>query len=180
MAEYACNKALKTQQGYLQLINAYLGPIAKLPVQKLTAKQIQEIYNNLKERGKSPTALALHRVLHKALKWGVEKDILVKNVSDATTPPTPVKREMRVWDKASRTKFFQAIEEHKYSDLLRFTMATGLRRGEVCGLKWEYVDFIDHRIHVYKKIIRISGLGLVESEPKTEKSKRTVTMSPFL
>ena len=180
MAEYACNKALKTQQGYLQLINAYLSPIAKLPVQKLTARQIQEIYSNLKERGKSPTALALHRLLHKALKWGVEKDILVKNVSDATNPPAPVKREMLVWDKESRTKFFQAIQNHKYSDLLRFTMATGLRRGEVCGLKWGYVDFIEHQIHVYKKIIRISGLGLVESEPKTEKSKRTVTMSPFL
>ena len=180
MAEYACNKALKTQQGYLQLINAYLSPIAKLPVQKLTARQIQEIYNNLKERGKSPTALALHRLLHKALKWGVEKDILVKNVSDATNPPAPVKREMLVWDKESRTKFFQAIQNHKYSDLLRFTMATGLRRGEVCGLKWGYVDFIEHQIHVYKKIIRISGLGLVESEPKTEKSKRTITMSPLL
>jgi integrase len=178
MAEYACNKALKTQQGYLQLINAYIGPIAKLPVQKLTAKHIQEIYNNLKERGKSPTGLALHRVLHKALKWGVEKDILVKNVSDATNPPVPVKREMRVWNLEARNKFFQAIKEHKYSDLLRFTMATGLRRGETCGLKWEYVDFIGHRIHIYKKIIRISGRGLVESEPKTDKSKRTITMTP--
>ena len=119
-------------------------------------------------------------MFHKALKWGVEKDILVKNVSDATNPPAPAKREMRVWDKESRTKFFQAIEEQKYSDLLRFTMATGLRRGEVCGLRWEYVDFIGHQIHVYKKIIRISGIGLVKSEPKTEKSKRTVIMSPFL
>jgi integrase len=180
MAEYACNKALKTQQGYLQLINAYLGPIAKLPIQKLTARHIQEVYNSLKERGKSPTALALHRLLHKALKWGVEKDILVKNISDATNPPAPAKREMRVWDKESRTKFFQAIKEHKYSDLLRFTMATGLRRGEVCGLRWEYVDFMERQIHIYKKIIRISGKGLVESEPKTEKSKRTVTMTPNL
>ena len=42
------------------------------------------------------------------------------------------------------------------------------------------MDFIEHQIHVYKKIIRISGRGLVESEPKTDKSKRTVTMSPFL
>jgi len=180
MAEYACNKALKTQQGYLQLINAYLGPIAKLPVQKLTAKQIQEIYNSLRERGKSPTALALHRVLHRALKWGVEKDILVKNVSDATNPPAPMKREMRVWDKQSRTKFFQAIQDHKYSDLLRFSMRTGLRRGEVCGLKWEYVDFIQHQIHIYKKIIRISGRGLVESQPKTERSMRTITMTASL
>ena len=43
-----------------------------------------------------------------------------------------------------------------------------------------YVDFIGHQIHIYKKIIRISGLGLVESEPKTEKSKRTITMTPSL
>jgi integrase len=96
------------------------------------------------------------------------------------TPPAPNKTEMKVWDLETRNKFFQTIKEHKYSDLLRFTMATGLRRGETCGLKWEYVDFIGHQIHIYKKIIRISGLGLVESEPKTEKSKRTVTMSPFL
>ena len=43
-----------------------------------------------------------------------------------------------------------------------------------------YVDFIEYQIHVYKKIIRISGKGLVENEPKTERSKRTVTMSPLV
>jgi integrase len=80
----------------------------------------------------------------------------------------------------TRNKFFQTIKEHKYFDLLRFTMATGLRRGETCGLKWEYVDFIGHQIHIYKKIFRISGKGLVESEPKTEKSKRTIRMVTFI
>ena len=63
---------------------------------------------------------------------------------------------------------------------LRFSMRTGLRRGEVCGLKWEYVDFIQHQIHIYKKIIRISGRGLVESQPKTERSMRTITMTASL
>ena len=104
----------------------------------------------------------------------------MKNVSDATNPPAPVKKEMRVWDIETRTKFFQGIQDHKYSDLLWFSMATGLRRGEVCGLRWEYVDFIGHQIHIYKKIIRISGKGLVESEPKTEKSKRTIRMISFI
>ena len=59
-------------------------------------------------------------------------------------------------------------------------MATGLRRGEVRRLKWEYADFIDQQIHVYKKITRNCGRGLVESEPKTERSKCTITMTPFL
>jgi len=112
---------------------------------------------SLKDRGVSPTALALHRVLHKAFKWGVQKEILLRNVSELATPPAPNKSEMKVWNLESRNKFFQAIKEHKYSDFLRFTMATGLRRGENCGLKWEYVDFIGHQIHIYKKIIRISG-----------------------
>lgn len=178
MNEYACNKALKTQQGYRQLIDAYTGPIAHHPIQKLTGDQIQEIYDELRDRGVSPSALALHRVLHRALKWGVQKELLFRNVSDMATPPAPNKTEMKVWDLETRNRFFQTIKEHKYSDLLRFTMATGLRRGETCGLKWEYVDFIGHQIHIYKKIIRISGRGLVESEPKTEKSKRTITMTP--
>jgi integrase len=180
MNEYACNKALKTQQGYRQLIDAYTGPIAHHPIQKLTGDQIQEIYDELRDRGVSPTALALHRVLHRALKWGVQKELLLRNVSDMATPPAPNKTEMKVWDLETRNKFFQTIKEHKYSDLLRFTMATGLRRGETCGLKWEYVDFIGHQIHIYKKIIRISGKGLVESEPKTEKSKRTIRMVSFI
>tara|TARA_Y100000588_G_C14244346_1_gene920770 strand:- start:537 stop:788 length:252 start_codon:yes stop_codon:yes gene_type:complete len=76
---------------------------------------------------------------------GVEKDIMVKNVSYGTNPPEPVKREMRVWDQPARTKLFQAIHNHKYSDLLSFSMQTGLRRGEVCGLKRECVDFIGPR-----------------------------------
>ena len=84
---------------------------------------------------------------------GLAKDVLGKNVSAAANPPAPLKQEMRVWDIESRSKFFQGIEKHKYSDLLRFTMATGLRRGEVCGLKWEYVDFIDHRCLVQYNMI---------------------------
>ena len=182
MDSYArSNVTAKTESGYRQMINRYTGRIGDLQLQRLEATHIQSIYAEMiDQKLSSTTVVQLHRILHKALNTAVKQGILKRNVADATNPPAPVKREMRVWDKASRTKFFQAIQDHKYSDLLRFTMATGLRRGEVCGLKWEYVDFIEHQIHVYKKIIRISGLGLVESEPKTEKSKRTVTMSPFL
>jgi integrase len=52
----------------------------------------------------------------------------------------------------------------------------GLRRGEVLGLKWDCVDFIDRKIRVERSLRRIHGDGLVLGKLKTKKSERTIPM----
>ncbi len=85
---------------------------------------------------------------------------------------------MKMWDDETRDKFFNSINGHKYSDLLLFSVLTGARRGEVCGLTWDNVDLGDNRISIVKNIGRINGKGLVSRNPKTNRSRRSLPLSP--
>jgi len=173
------NLSEKTEQGYRQLINCYTGEFSNRQVQSLTADHIQALYSKMRKRGLKPTTIrALHRVLHKALGTGVKWGILKQNVANATTPPKIIKKEMKVWDLESRTRFFKWIKEHKYSDLLSLGILTGARRGELCGLTWDNVDLNDNRISIVKTLSRITGKGLVARNPKTNRSRRSLALSP--
>jgi integrase len=57
-------------------------------------------------------------------------------------------------------------------------LLTGMRRAELGGLQWSYVDLVDGRVGVVKALQRISGKGLVESQPKTARSCRSISLSP--
>lgn len=173
------NLAEKTQQGYRQLVDCYTRDFANRPIQSLTGEHIQAVYSKMTKRGlTATTVVALHRVLHKALKTGVQWGVLKRNVADATTPPKIKKKEMKMWDLESRTWFFKSIKEHKYSDFLTFGILTGARRGEIAGLTWENVDLNDNRISVVKNLGRITGKGLVSRNPKTSRSRRSLALSP--
>jgi len=83
-----------------------------------------------------------------------------------------------MWNLESRTRFFKSIKEHKYSDFLAFGILTGARRGEIAGLTWDNVDLNDNRISVVKNLGRITGNGLVSRNPKTNRSRRSLALSP--
>ena len=59
-------------------------------------------------------------------------------------------------------------------------LLTGFRRGEVCGLEWSDIDFAKQTISVRRSVVTVKGYGLVEKSPKTETSKRTITMPETL
>ena len=59
-------------------------------------------------------------------------------------------------------------------------LLTGFRRGEVCGLEWSDIDFDKQTISVRRSVVTVKGYGLVEKSPKTETSKRTITMPETL
>ena len=176
---YAVNLAEKTQQGYRQLIDCYTGDLDNTPIQSLSGDQIQSIYSKMTKRGLKPaTVVALHRVLHKALETGVQWGILKRNVVSSTTPPKIQRKEMKMWDLKSRTRFFASIKEHKYCDFLTLGILTGARRGEIAGLTWKNVDLNDNRISVVRNLGRITGKGLVSRNPKTNRSRRSLALSP--
>ena len=59
---------------------------------------------------------------------------------------------MKMWDDEAIKMFFDSINGHKYRDLLQFSVLTGARRGEICGLTWDNVDLGDNRISIVKNI----------------------------
>lgn len=175
----ATNTTAKTQQGYRQCINCYTGPLARVPIQGLTARHIQSVYSDMLAKGLSAaTVVQLHHILHRALAVGVRWGILARNVADATTPPRIVRRELEMWDVETIQKFIEEASGSRFKDFYHLALLTGMRRAELAGLQWAYVDLVDGRLGVVKTLQRISGKGLIESQPKTSRSRRSIALSP--
>jgi integrase len=175
----AMNCTLRTAQGYHGYIQRYIDPtIGSLILQKLTSIQIDAIYAEMVASGLSNTTVVqLHRILRKALSWGITKKVLTSNPVDGATPPKKRQHRMEMWDVPTITKFLGLSKGTRFGDLYNFAVLTGLRRSEISGLKWESVDLTVGSLSVVAVLHRIKGHGLVEVEPKTTGSRRSLDLA---
>ena len=172
------NCTAKTVQGYRQSINCYTGPIAGITLQKLDATHIQPIYAGMIKRGLSNrTVDALHKALNIALNTAVKQGTLKRNSLDSVIAPKVAKKEVEVWDSETRTKAMTVFRESQYGDFYQLGLMTGMRRGELVGLKWANVNLANQQLQVVNTLQRITGQGLMNGQPKTERSRRSIALS---
>ena len=176
---YASNTEPRTQQGYRGSIERYILPtIGAVALQNLRPQHIQKVYADMLARGLSPqTVILAHRVLREALGHAVKWGVLTRNPADATTPPKAKKTQMDMWDVPTIHSFQRASAVSRYRDFYHLAILTGMRRSELCGLKWDNVDLSQRRLMVVQKLVRIYGTGLVEGNPKTDSSRRSIALS---
>jgi integrase len=176
----ATNTTLRTQQGYQGNVNRYMAPaIGNIELQKLTARHIQGMYAGMMERGLSATTVVqLHRILRQALSHAVKWGILTRNVTDATTPPRLQRKQLGMWDVDTIHRFLEAAKVSRFRDSYYLAILTGMRRSELTGLQWQTVDLTGGKLSVVNTLQRITGHGLVEGQPKTVKSRRSIALSP--
>jgi integrase len=176
----ATNCRLRTAIGYQGNIDRYISPaIGRIAVQNLASSQIQAIYAGMLERGLShTTTLHVHRVLKQMLACAVKWGVIVRNPADAATPPKREKKQLPMWDVTTIGRFLDETEETPYGAIFDFAVHTGLRRSEICGLKWEAIDLVAGRLEVVATLQQIRGHGLVTGTPKTERSRRSITLGP--
>ena len=174
----ATNTTLRTQEGYRGNIGRYIKPsIGGISLQNLTGQQIQGMYSGMLEQGLSArTTLHTHRVLRKALADAVRWGLLPRNVADAATPPRPERKQTNMWDAEDIDRFLVAAEISRFRDFYRLSVLTGMRRSELAGLKWDHVDLVGGRISVVSTLQRIPGHGLVDGQPKTSRSRRSIAL----
>jgi integrase len=176
----ATNVTMRTLQGYRAYVERYLYPsIGAVPLQGLTARHIQGVYAGMLEKGLSNTTVVqLHRIVKQALSHAVKWGILTRNVADATSPPRIQRKPMEMWDVDTICRFLDAVQGSRFGDFYYLAVLTGLRRSELCGLQWDNVDLVRGRLSVVKTLQRIKGHGLVEGQPKTERSRRSIALDP--
>ena len=176
---YASNLEPRTQQGYRGNIERYVVPqVGGVKLQGLRPHHIQQVYACMLGRGLSHrTVVHAHRVLREALGHAVKWGVLTRNPADATTPPRAKKPQMDMWDVPTIHSFQRASEVSRYRDFYHLAILTGMRRSELCGLKWDNVDLTRARLMVVQKLVRVYGTGLVEGHPKTESSRRSIALS---
>lgn len=173
------NTTPRTQMGYRWQIGKYVAPaIGGVRLRDLRPDHIQGMYSDLLKRGLSESSVNhIHRVLRKALNEAVRWESIVRNPTDAVTAPRPARQEIEVWDVTTLQNFLEGAQDHRYVDIYSVTVLTGLRRSEVLGLGWPAVDLERAVLRVVRTLQRINGQGLVESSPKTHRSRRSIALS---
>jgi integrase len=168
----------KTLQLYEDTIDRHLVPgLGHVPVQKLTAAAVQAFYAERLAAGVSAWAVAAcHQRLKQALTMAVRLGIVAGNVCAMVRPPRVRHREMTTWD-ADQARRFLAVAStgSAYGPIWMVALATGMRRGELLGLRWQDVDLERGTVHVRQSVGRVRG-KMVLSQPKSRAGKRVIPL----
>jgi len=179
-----------TWQGYEYLIRVHIKPaIGSIPLRQLQPSHLQRLYNEKAAQGRADgqgglsarTVRLIHTILHSALKQAIKEGLVVRNVAEATTLPKQWKKELRVLTPEEQAQFFEALELDRLGVAFLLDLGTGMRRGELLGLKWEDVDLKEGVIRVRRELVRVkdpdTGKGvLIFQEPKSEKGRRSIPL----
>ncbi len=170
---------------YEEIVRLHIVPVlGRVQLQKLTPQQVQSFYTKkMKEGYKAITVASFHNVLHKALDTAVKWNLVAKNVCDVVARPRAEKFEFQPLTVEQIRKLLEVTKGHYMEALFKLALATGMRRGELMGLKWQDIDFNTNTLQVRRILTRVpskmEGKGFVESEPKTKKSRRSVVIASF-
>jgi integrase len=119
------------------------------------------------------TVLHVHRTLSQALAHAVKTGVLFRNPAEQVKPPRPQGREIAILSKAEVATVLQAAGSLYLPVLVAVT--TGMRRGELLGLRWSDIDLKAAKLTVNQSLERLNGKTVFKS-PKTKTSRRTITL----
>ena len=144
---------------------------------------IQQFYNDLYNRGLSAnTVKHYHALLHRAFKYAIKMDILSSNPTEKTERPKLSRYAATYYNEKELEELFKAFEGDRMELVVYIAAYYGLRRSEICGLKWDAIDFDKKTITVCRKIVSKFDNGkeeiVCQDELKTEASKRTLPLIP--
>ena len=177
----------KTYRGY---IDNHIKPnIGKVLLSKLSSLDLQKLYKKLLSGGRveriesknqpkglsAKTVRNINQVISSAMDFAIDQRLIASNPTDGCALPKLEHREMKTLPAEQLASFLREAKESGVFELYYIELATGLRRGELLGLKWEDIDLEQGIIHVRRQIARIDG-KIVEAPLKTKNSYRSVSI----
>ena len=181
-----------TKAYYTNYIENHIIPgIGSVPLEKLTTIQIQRFYNNLQKSGRvqrknfpelrdkslSPRVVrGVHTLLHNCLEQAVAERLILANPAQGCKLPQLEKREMKILPQEKIGMYLAEAERRGLLAAFYLELTTGLRRGELLGLKWTDVDLDRGVLKIQRAISRQNG-KVVEAPLKTKNAYRTLPMS---
>ena len=190
MRDYvATNTAPSTEDGYGFIVRCHLIPgLGHIPLHKLQPTHLQAYYAKALVEGRrdgkgglSPrTVQHHHRVLAEALNHAVKWGLVARNVAKAVDPPRPVRQDIVHVTPVDIQRLLATAQGTPLHDLIFTALYTGMRRGELLGMRWCDVDVDLAGISVVQTLQRRYGGEYIFKEPKTTKSRRLISLPPSL
>jgi integrase len=171
---------LRTFQRYESQLRRHILPaIGNMQLSKLTPQHMQALYAKLLQNGLAPQMVRLvHAMLHKAFDYAVRVGWLTRNVCDIVSLPRVEKYEARSLTLEQVQQFLLAAKGHRVEALWILVLVTGMRRGEILGLKWSDINFSTGVVSVQRSLVDVKG-GILESRPKSSKGYRSILLPSF-
>ena len=170
------NRAETTVYAYQKIIDNHILPaLGGIPMSRLSAKRIQRYYTDTQQAAglSSNTMRRHHDLLSSALRSAVRQDMLLASPMDRVEPPRSRVKEAFFYDNEELKQLYQLIEGHILELAVKMAGSLGMRREEICGLKWENVDF-RRRLVLVREARTAYGATIVQKETNTRASVRTL------
>lgn len=180
-----------SHQTYKGYIDNHIKPnIGNIPIEKLTSLQLQKLYKKLLTEGRVPriesekqpkglsakTVRNINQVISSAMSMAVKHKLILSNPTEGCELPKIEHKEMKTISAGQLGAFLREAKESGVYEMYYLDLATGLRRGELLGLKWEDIDLENGIIHVRRQVARVNG-EVREMPLKTKNSYRSISIS---
>lgn len=178
----------RTLEKYRRAVECYINPrLGDKKISFITTNDVQKMYVDIKENGrisgvdKYGTSLsdsvvrAVHMILHQALDTAVKQRIISRNPTKGTTIPKKSRGDLKVLNKEELDRFLAEVDKDEiWRDFFYTELTTGLRRGEICGLKWSDFHEKNGTLTIQRSASAKTGGGVEIGETKTETGKRII------
>lgn len=167
-----------TYQRYEYAIRPHIKPaLGRTKLKDLTPANLRWLYHDKLDSGLAPaTVHKLHVVLHKALAQAVSDGLIPRNVAAGMKLPKLTREEIDPLSAEEARRLLEAARGDRLEALYVLALSTGMRQGELLGLKWDDVDLEGGLLRVRRTLTK-AGKVFTTAEPKTKKSRRTIRLT---
>jgi len=186
LPKHALKKNLRptTRASYETIIKERINPrLGGILLQRLNEQHIEDFIYQLQTVGRDGKPFSGHSVrntmvvLREALAQARRIRLIPRNPCAEIEGVTIESKQMPQWTPAQAKQFLGLLAKERYQTVFLIALTTGLRRGEVIGLRWEDVDFESRMLHVRQNITDVNGY-LNKGKPKTPSGQRDVKLPP--
>ncbi len=162
----------RTYERYESIVRVHLIPaIGRIKLKTLTPAHVRGLYRAKLDAGLTPrSVLHIHRTLSKALKQATDDGLIPRNVASLVKPPRPRREEIRPLDSEQVRSLFETTRGDRLEALYVVAVTTGMRRGELQGLKWDDLDLEAGTLQVRRTLSEPKG-GWIFEAPKSGKGR---------
>jgi integrase len=167
-----------THREYVRHVTGYFAGLGPVKLTQLTPGHVERAMAALLERGLSPQTVrharsSLRRALHDAQRDG----LVTRNVAALARPPRLERPELRALTAAEAVRLLTETLDDPMGPLFAVALGSGLRRGELLGLRWSDVDVATGTLVVRRSVSRMADGTYAAGDPKTSRSRRTLNLA---
>lgn len=169
-----------TFEGQQTLIKPFLALYGDRPLRSITSTDVEDFYITRIREVSGGTMTVTHHHLKAMFNQALEAGVVLKNPMKRVQVPKGSGKARKPLEKRHiKALLAHAKDKPFLGRMVRLALSTGMRRGEMCALRWSDVDLETGVIHVARTVVRVRNVEY-EKTPKTEKSVRSIRMTKSL